>query len=242
MATLVLRDAKIWWDGHDFSGDHNQIALDYSADMLDETAFGDNTHIRKGGLKNVLFTGNGWWDGDTDRIDPTAFAKVGVDGNALAISPGGGSEGDVAYFFKPIAGSYNPGATIGELLAFEMTAEARHNLVRGTVMQNGTETATGSGTSRQLGAVTTTDKHLYAALHVFSASGTSPTLDVTIRSDDNTGMTTPETRVTFSQATGRSSQWATPVSGAITDDWWDIEWTIGGTTPEFNFAVVVGIL
>lgn len=241
MAKLVMRDARIWWDGHDFSGDHNQVALDYSADMLDETAFGDNTHIRKGGLKNVTFTGNGWWDAGDDLIDPTAFSKVGVDGNALAISPDGGDEGDVAYFFKPVAGSYNPGATIGELLAFELTAEARHNLVRGTVMQNGTVTVTGNGTSQQLGAVGTTQQ-LYAALHVFSASGTSPTLDVRVRSDDNTGMTTPTTQVTFTQATGRSAQWAVPISGEITDGWWDIDWTIGGTSPQFSFVVVVGIL
>lgn len=241
MATLILRDAKIWWDGHDFSGDHNQIALDYSADMLEETAFGDATHVRKGGLKNITFTGNGWWDAGADLIDPTAFTKVGANGNALAISPDGGAEGDLAYFFKPVAGAYNPGATIGELLAFELTAEAQHNLVRGTVLQNGTETTTANGTSRQLGSIGATQQ-LYAALHVFSASGTSPTLDVTVRSDDNAGMTTPTTRVTFSQATDRSAQWAVPVSGAITDDWWDIDWTIGGTSPQFSFVVVVGIL
>ncbi len=241
MATLVLRDAKIWWDGHDFSGDHNQIALDYSAEMLDETAFGDTTRVRKGGLKNVAFTGNGWWDADVDLIDPTAFNKVGVNGSALAVSPDGGAEGEVAYFFKPIAGAYNPGATIGELLAFEVTAETQHNLVRGTVMQNGTETITGTATSRSLGTVGATQQ-LYAALHVFSATGTMPTLDVRVRSDDNSGMTTPTTRINFSQATGRSAQWATPVDGAITDDWWDVDWTIGGTSPQFSFVVVVGIL
>jgi hypothetical protein len=56
-------------------------------------------------------------------------------------------------------------------------------------------------------------------------------------------MSSPTTRVTFSQATGRTSQWATPVAGAITDDWWDISWTIGGTGgPDFTFVAVVGIL
>ncbi len=241
MASLVLRDAKIWWDGHDFSGDHNQIALDYSAEMLEETAFGDTTRVRKGGLKNVTFTGNGWWDAGDDLIDPTAFDKVGVSGSALAVSPDGGAEGDIAYFFKPVAGAYNPGATVGELLSFEVSAEAQHNLVRGTVMQNGTETITGSGTSRSLGMVAA-NQQLYAALHVISAQGTTPTLDVRVRSDDNSGMTTPTTRINFTQATGQSAQWAAPVSVASADNWWDIDWTIGGTMPEFDFVVVVGIL
>lgn len=242
MATLVMTDAKIWLDGYNFSGDHNQISLAYSADMVDDTVFGDTTRSRKGGAKNVQFTGNGFWDSGTDLIDPTVFGKVGANGQVLALSPDGGDEGEVGYFFKPTIGAYNLGASFGEMFAFQITAETQHNLIRGTVMQNGTETTSTDGTSRQLGAVGATQK-LYAAMHVLSASGASPTLDVLVRSDDNSGMTTPTTRVTFTQATGRTSQWATPVSGAITDTYWDISWTIGGTSsPTFNFVVVVGIL
>jgi hypothetical protein len=42
------------------------------------------------------------------------------------------------------------------------------------------------------------------------------------------------------QATGATSQWL-PLSGAITDDWWRITATVGGTTPSFRFAVILGI-
>jgi len=210
--------------------------------MLDETAFGDDTRINKGGLKNVQVNGGGHWEAGTDLIDPTIFSKVGSSGQVLAISPDGGGEGEVCYFFKPVVGQYAPGGSIGEILPFAVTAQGQHNLVRGTVMQNGSETTSTSGTARQLGAVAAGQK-LYAAIHVFSASGTSPTLDVTVRSDDNAGMTSATTRITFNQATGRTAEWATPVNGAITDDYWDVSWTIGGTgSPEFNFVVVVGIL
>ncbi len=242
MAHIVLTDAKIWWDGFDLSADHNQIALDYGADALDETAFGDTTHIRLGGLKTVQFNGNGWYSADTDLIDPTLFGKVGNIGNALAVSPDGGDEGEVGYFFRPMLGAYNIGAEVGAILPFNAVAEAQEALIRGTVMQNGTETTSTQATERQLGAVSATQK-LYAVIHVLSKSGTNPTLDVLVRSAASTGMGGATTRITFAQATDRTSAWATPVSGAITDTWWDITWTIGGTnTPTFNFIVLVGIL
>jgi hypothetical protein len=101
-------------------------------------------------------------------------------------------------------------------------------------------TVTGNGTARQLGLVGATQK-LYASLHVVDAS-VADTLDVKIQSDDASGMGTPTDRITFTQATAVGAQYATPVSGPIaTDTWWRVSYTIGGTSPSFKFAVVVGI-
>jgi hypothetical protein len=242
MATLILTNAKIWWDGYDLSGDHNEIRIAHGVDELPFDKFGSLTHLVKAGLKRSGISGDGWWNAGTDQADGVLHSKVGVAGTALAVSPDGGDEGEVGYLMKPLESMYSFGAAVGELLPFSTKAAAQSDLVRGTVMQNGLESATGSGTARQLGAVAA-GKSLYAALHVFGSNGSSPTLDVLVRSDDNSGMSSPTTRVTFSQATGRTSQWATPVAGAITDDWWDISWTIGGTGgPDFTFVVVVGIL
>ncbi len=242
MANFVLTDAKVWWDGYDLSGDHNSLTLDYGAEELDETAYGDDTRVHKGGLKFVSLDGEGWWDAGADLVDPTLFGKVGSPGTALCLAAEGGDEGEIAYMFKPMESAYNIGAAVGEILPFTTRARAQSSLVRGTIIQNGSESSSDAATARQLGALSASQK-LYAALHVFSASGTNPTLDVLVRSDDNAGMTSPTTRITFNQATDRSSQWATPISGAITDDYFDVSWTIGGTdSPAFNFVVVVGIL
>lgn len=242
MATLILTNAKIWWDGYDLSGDHNKIEIAHGVEELPYDKFGSLTHLVKAGLRKSEISGGGWWNAGTDEADGVLHSKVGVAGTALAVSPDGGEEGEAVHFMKPLESMYSFGAAVGEILPFTTKAAAQSDLVRGTVMQNGLESVTGSGTARQLGAVSATQK-LYAALHVFGANGSSPTLDVLVRSDDNSGMSSPTTRMTFTQATGRTSQWAAPVAGAITDDWWDISWTIGGTgSPHFTFVAVVGIL
>ncbi len=105
---------------------------------------------------------------------------------------------------------------------------------------NVSRTSSSSGTGRQIGAVSSTQT-LYAALHVISASGTSPTLDVKVQSDDNSGFTSATDRITFTQATDVTSEWGS-VGGAITDDYWRITYTVGGTSPSFAFAVTAGIV
>lgn len=52
MATVVYRNAYFWVNGVDFSADTEELGLTYSAELLDETAMGDDTRIKKGGLKN----------------------------------------------------------------------------------------------------------------------------------------------------------------------------------------------
>lgn len=240
MATLVLTNGKLWFGGQDFSGDHNQINLDYAAEMLDRTVFGDSTRRNHGGIKTVELSAGGLWDAAaTSDPDPVYFANIAVANTPLTVAAEG-AEGDIGFSFLANLAQYAPGAAVGELFAFEVTAGASGLLVRGTVMHNNTRTGTLTGTVRQLGAVGATQK-MYAALHVLTVSGTTPTLTVGVQSDDNSGMTLPTTHFSFTQKTAIGSQWATPVSGPITDDYWRIIWTIGGTNPSFKFIVLVAI-
>ncbi|MEU4150833.1 hypothetical protein [Streptomyces sp. NPDC026659] len=72
-------------------------------------------------------------------------------------------------------------------------------------------------------------------------SGTTPTLDVVIESDNGSGFPSPITQLTFTQANAISGQILRTDGTAITDDWYRVKWTIGGTTPSFLFAVAFGI-
>jgi hypothetical protein len=241
MAHQVLTDCKLWIDGYDFSGDFNALGLDYSVDAVPDDAFGVGTHIFLGGLHDVEGNHQGAVNLGTDGVEDILFANVGVVDVPVTLSPDSGADGEVAHFLKALSASYSPGAEIGQLKRFSVRFKASgERLVRGTIMHNATRTASGQGTARQLGAVSATQK-LYAALHVIAASD-SDTLDVIVRSDDNGGMTSPTTRVTFAQATAVGSEFATPVDGAITDDYWQVDFTIGGSSPSFEFVVVVGIL
>ena len=243
MAVYVATNVKTWMDGYDVSGDLNKLGLTYAADMKEATVYGNDTHVQVAGLKDVKAELEGFWQGGADEIDDVLFNRIAVSDTVFSCSPDGGDEGEIGFSFKTLLGEYNPGASIGELLAFKCTAGARGSpgLIRGTVMHNATRTTDSSGTARQLGAVSAT-QYLYASLHVLAVSGTAtPTLTVKVQSDNAEGFGSAADKITFTGATAIGAQFAAPVAGAITDDWWRINWAMTGTNPSFTFVVLVGI-
>lgn len=243
MASSALIDCKLYVASFDLSGDMNALSLTYAAEMRDGTAFGNTTRINKAGLKSIVAQHEGLWDSDgTDEPDDVFFSRIGTANVPVTISPQTGADGEVAYMFRAAHSEYAPGASVGELFAFSVSMEGDDGapLVRGMILQPATaKTATGTGTARQLGAVSATQK-LYGALHVIAASGTAPTLDVVVASDNAVGFPSPASQLTFAQRTAIGSEWKT-ASGAITDDWFRVSFTIGGTNPSFTFVVAVGI-
>lgn len=243
MAKQTLTNCVTLFDGYDVTGSISATAIEYQAEMLDTTTYGAGaTRRMTPGFKTVVAQHEGFTEFGTGAVDPVFYTNVGVTDKPMTMCPTGGAEGELAYTFKAALGQYTPmTAEVGAPLRFSVRGEATSGpLVRATVMQNGTETATGTATARQLGAVTSTQT-LYAALHVLTADGTSPSLTVAVRSDDNSGMTTPTTRGTFTAATAIGSEWL-EIAGPVTDDYWDLSFTISGTSPSFEFVVVLGIL
>lgn len=241
MATLVLDDAKIYVGGYNLSGDHNRISVQASAEEKDATTFGQTFKVRKGGLKSFTVQGGGFTEYGTGENDDVFFAGLATTSNLLTLAADGGAAGEVGYFGQALESSYDTGAEVGELMPFTVGFAGSGSLVRGTIMEDGgtARTSTGNGTARQLGAVAAGQK-LYAGLHVLSVSGTSPSLTVKVQSDTS-GFPSATDQITFTAATAVGSQWATPVAGAITDDYFRVTWTISGTNPSFLFVVTVGI-
>lgn len=79
-------------------------------------------------------------------------------------------------------------------------------------------------------------------LNVSTATGTSPTLDVTVETSADASLGTGATwytLTTFTQATGATSQYLNFNRNLGTDV--RISWTIGGTTPSMTFSVVMDV-
>lgn len=242
MAALVLSTVKCWLDKYDLSGDANAAGLVSSAELKVATVFGDTGQRRRAGLKAIGAHVEGFYNQGAGNVDDALFAAIGVANTPFSVALTG-VEGERAYCFRALLGTYTPGAALGDLLAFSVTGEgsAGDALVAGSVLRSATLAVTGNGTGFQLGAVSATQK-LYAALHVFGASGSSPTLDVLVQSNVDNTFGAPTTRVTFGQKTVAASEWATAVVGPITDTWYRVRAVIGGGSPSFTFAAVVGIL
>ena len=241
MGIEILSNAKLYMAGSDFTGQINSLALAYGAETQEATVFGDTGRRRLAGLPDVNMSQAGFFDAEITDAD--LHTNIGVNNVPVTVAPNAGTEGLDAFFFQALHGEYTPGGTVGELLAYTVTAQGSGGLplIKGTILGNGEQTATGQGTAFNTGAVTSTQK-LFACMHVLAVSGTDPTLDVTIDSDALVGMGTPETQLTFAQAIAVGSEYATPVAGPITDIWNRIDFIIGGTdTPTFTFVVTMGI-
>lgn len=246
MAAQVFSNGKLYVDGYDWSGDINAIAFKVMAEMKENTPWNAVTRTRLAGLKDFSFQCDGYWNGGTGNVDDAAFSKMAANNTVFSIagSNAAGVEGEVAYSGQLELAQYTPGAKVGDVFAFQVSGQAGAGpLVRGTVLVNGTKTVTGNGTIFQLGAVAAGQK-LYAAAHVIGVpAGSSPTLDLKVQSAALVGFGSPTDRITFSQFTARGAQWGTPVAGAITDQFYRVVYTIGGTgSPSFPVVVVVGIL
>jgi hypothetical protein len=238
MAKTILSDALIVFDGYAIRESANAVSIDYGAEELDGTTLADNTRIMVGGLLTAAMGAEGFFD--APNPDSAFFDQMGLSEKVITIAPKT-VEGGIGYSLNALLGSYNPGAPVGELLKYSISAGAQDRLVRGTLLANKTGIITsGSGTAFQVGAATATQT-IFAALHVVGATGTTPTLDLIVESDDAVGMTTPTTRITFAQATGVGSQFK-KLAGPVTDSWWRVKYTLGGATPNFGFVVLVGIL
>ena len=239
----VLNNVVVLYEGFNFTSNINACAIDFGVEPQDATTFNDTTKINMAGLMiaNANFTG--FYSADAvDEPDDILFADVGTQSRLFSVFPQGLTDGNVGFSVPTLRTKYSPGGSVGEMFSFDAEGEPDARLIRTTILTTSTETSTGSGTSRQVGAVGATEQ-LYAILHVTATSGTSQTLDVLVDSDDNSGMTSATTRITFSEVnTAVTAQYATPVDGAITDDWWQATWTIAGSSPSFTFVVGMAIV
>ncbi|MFQ5502960.1 MAG: hypothetical protein ACE5EQ_11785 [Phycisphaerae bacterium] len=232
-------------DEFDLSGDHNQTAWSLTTDTVEFTAYGAGSpkpRIYKPGLSDLTFSMAGYWDAASggDEPDNVYFGNIAAQG-VLTFSAEGGDDGETAYSMRSVEASYNPReGSVGEAHSFNVDGKAKGQWLGGTIMHNATRTASGNGTARQLGSVAA-GEYVYAALHVVTVSGTAPTLDVKVQSDSASGFASPTDQITFTQATAGTSEWGTRVAGAITDDWWRVNYTIAGSSPSFLFIVTIGI-
>lgn len=247
MAAYVLSDCEVYLGGYDLTGNTNQVTMAADLDMLDDTNFASGgARSFKAGLHNVTGTINGFASVSAGASDEDAVlaANLGLPDIPLSISATDGTVGSPVTFINAVQGTYTPPAgEVGQLASFSANFSGRGaRMLVGDILHPATaRTSSSSGTAIQTGAVSAS-QYLYAVLHITAVSGSSPTLDVKVQSDNAEGFPSATDRITFTQANAIGSQYATRVAGAITDDWWRVTWTIGGSsTPTFTFFCGIAI-
>jgi hypothetical protein len=134
MATLHFRNAKVEVNGVDLSDHFSSVAINYASEMLDETAFGDSTRIRKGGMKAWSIDATAHQDFAAGELDATLWSLVGTT-VCVEVRPQNICSTVVNPIYSGIGviEKYNPvGGGVGTLLDAPVTIQSAGDLSRNT--------------------------------------------------------------------------------------------------------------
>lgn len=135
MASFVATDCFVSINGVDLSDHVKSVSLDYSAEMQDDTAMGDTTRSRTGGLKDWSASVEFHQDYASSKVDATLFTLVGSASTIIirADNDDGVSETNPNYTGSATLESYNPaGAAVGEMASATASFVAAGTLTRAT--------------------------------------------------------------------------------------------------------------
>jgi hypothetical protein len=234
MGTFVISDRPTWLGDHDMSCYAHTVAIDYGAETVDDTTLCDTTRSNIGGLKTFGFSVDAYADFVDGGPSVDMFGRVG---QALPFTAGTDTaEQSIAYLINARQLTSSPlSGSVGDIAGMNVGGNAVGSLVRGIVEVNRTVTADGASTGFLLGAVTSV-QDVFSNLHITGSSG--GTFNVKVQSDDNSDFTSATDRITFATANGVTSEHLN-ISGAITDTYWRVSWTLAAGSA--SFAVAIGI-
>lgn len=129
MATIVYYRARVFIGDADISASLNELTVEYSAEMLDETTFGDDTRVKKGGLKMAKMSGKGFFDNALGPLGAEAvlFGNNGSDDTVISLFPDSITEGSQSGFaMKGVLSEFRLGeGGVGSVLGLSFSAESR---------------------------------------------------------------------------------------------------------------------
>jgi len=249
MPKQLLTNVRIVAGACDLTAVSNRVAFEPNAEVKVATTFGSvdgNGTLwqeNMAGLGSASVAAGGFWEANgANLVDDDMWANFGGNGPWSFSGPAGWpTEGSLAYLANMVRTSYAVLGPVGEIAPYEASAVSSGPYARGATLLNpGTaRTATGTGTIVNLGAVPA-GRSMYAALHVLSVAGTTPSFTAVLQSAALVGFGSPTTRATFTAATARGSEWKAS-AGPTTDAFWRISYTISGTTPSFLVLATAGI-
>jgi hypothetical protein len=177
MSETVFKNAKVYLDGFDISGQTNSVTLNQGVDLLDRTALSHTSRRRKPGLKDVSVSLSGFWD--STNTDKEMFSDIGTTG-VVSIMPtsNAGAINSLSFFTANINGEYSPSGSIGDLYGFTFAGNGQGELARGLVFKNAALSTASPSTILNLGVVKSGIKDHFA-IHVIN-DGTSTGANINI--------------------------------------------------------------
>tara|TARA_Y100000310_G_scaffold316274_1_gene367775 strand:+ start:795 stop:1532 length:738 start_codon:yes stop_codon:yes gene_type:complete len=241
MARLHGKDTDFFVDEHDFAGVVMNLTLGLRQVNGEVTAFADTDATFVEGKLGWVMGANGLWSAASPNYDSEMFTDLTATDRLLGIWPNASTAGERGFEGQSNISSTPRTSEKGSAISLDVEWQGNADIMRPFSMHRDTSfTSTANGTPYQVGAIGATQTGV-SILRAFSVSGTSPTLDVVIASDNAEGFSSGTTRITHTQLTAAGFERSTV--GTVTDDWWRAQMTIGGSnTPTFDMFVAFGII
>jgi hypothetical protein len=134
MATLAFTDGFVSLGGTDVSTSVRSVTLNYSVEVLDETAMADTTRVNKGGLKNWSVDIEFNQDFVDDGLDEDIHTLIGTTGTVI-VRPTSSAvgTGNPNYTGTGLFVDYTPiGNAVGDLATSRLRIVSAGTLSRAT--------------------------------------------------------------------------------------------------------------
>lgn len=243
MAKEVIKNASLLLHSLQLASNINMVEFNAEAETVDTTNLAGNgwretvAGIRTTNLSCELMLENAADPEET--LNALLEGETSVPFTVTKTYPP--AAGDVAWFTQVVALQLMRKAVLAQLWSGSMTFGNQGHAVRGQVLEflEALDT-TQNGDDVELTGGVAAGERLWIAVHVLAAEGTSPTLDLVLESDGDDTFASATTRITVPQFTGVGS-YIGYVAGPITDEFFRIAATVGGTDPELTYLVAIGI-
>jgi len=243
MGVYVNTNVSLAVDGFEIAGHAKAYKLDGVATKEDFTGLRCGGWGQyKGGLASCSAAAEGFQDYATTGVDSNfSLAAMGALATITTGPSGGDVVGDVAVLMQGVLTKYSPlTAPVGKPAEFALEWGGSGRIVRGQYLHpNAARVASGNGTATAFTPPTATQS-LFATFHVLEVTGAG-TITFNVQTDDNSGMTTPTTRITSSAFAAAGLAQMASLAGALSGETHArVTWTIAGFT-SVTFIVAAGV-
>jgi len=226
-------------DQYNLTSSLDSVSIDRSIAALDTTVFGLDSRTYTPGQKDGTISVEGFADPAATGIDTILTNSFGGASTLVTMTTNGTAAGSNAYLMDAIENQYATSSSVSELVRITGEYQAAQDSIDAGVLLIPITTAGSGGVdgaTHDRGAGATAPNGFVALFHVTAASGTDPTLDMTIQTDEYSDFTSPTALTTFTTATATSAQ-RSEINVTI-ERYVRVTYTIGGTdTPSFTFVV-----
>lgn len=134
MATFATTDYKVTVGGTDLSDHIRQVTADITVEELDDTAMGEDSRSKIGGLRDASVTLEFNQDFAASEVDATLWAALGTVINVVVTPTSSAvSSTNPAYTFPVLVNQYQPFAnSVGDLATVSVTWPGSGTVTRAT--------------------------------------------------------------------------------------------------------------